>query len=428
MRYNKLPNKLFINNRKRLIKHIKPNSIVIIPGAFQMPRNGDQYYPYRQNSDFFYLTGIEQEKSILLIKKGDSNSAQKQLLFIIKPQKELEIWEGNKLKQDLATQISGINEVLFTDAFDQILHSLLPDVDTIYFNIPEIHKFRPEVKSRDYLFYKKIKAEYPLHKIARLAPIMQELRMIKNEEEIKIIRQACIITAGAFSKALKVVAPGIPEYEIEAEITCEFIKQGASGHSFEPIVASGKNACSLHYISNNGKCKDNELLLMDFGAEYANYSSDLSRTVPVNGKYSKRQFELYNATLRVFKYARGLMKPGTTINLYHKEVCKLWEEEHLRLGLYSKNDIKANRTGSPLWNKYFMHATGHFMGLDVHDPGTRDIKLKPGMVITCEPGIYVPEENIGIRIENDILITKDGNIDLMKDIPIEAEEIEELMT
>jgi Xaa-Pro aminopeptidase len=427
MKYNPIPERLFTFNRNTLINKLKPNSVALIFGAHQMPRNGDQYFPYRQNSDFFYLTGIEQEKSALLLFPDSQAEELKEILFILKPNKALEIWEGHKLTLEEAQSISGIKTVKHLDDFNMILHNIMCVCEHVYFNLPELQKFKAEVPLRDAAFLEKIKKDYPTHKYERLAPHIQEMRLIKSADEKEIIQTACNITNDAFQRVLKTIKPGMLEYEIEAEITYEFLRKGASGHAYAPIIAGGKNACFLHYIENNMTINENELVLMDFGAEYANYSADLSRTIPANGTFTSRQKEMYEATLRVFKFARSLMVPGTTINKYHKEVCKKWEEEHIKLGLYTSADVKNHKGENPLWFHYFMHGTGHFMGLDVHDVGTRDTELRPGMVITCEPGLYVEEEGIGIRIENDILITEDGNKDLMEHIPIEAEEIEEIM-
>jgi Xaa-Pro aminopeptidase len=427
MKYKTIPNSLYSANRKNIAGNLKSNSVALIFGAHQMPRNGDQFFPYRQNSDFFYLTGIEQEKSALILYPDSPAEEFKEVLVILKPNKELEIWEGHKLTKDEAKDISGITTVKYIEEFDSLLHNLLCTAENIYFNLPELQKFKAEVALRDADMLKKIKNEYPLHNFERLAPIIQEQRLIKSKEEIAIIQEACNITKDAFTRVMQTMKPGIKEYEIEAEIAYEFLKKGATGHAYAPIIAGGRNACFLHYIENDQVINDDDLVLMDFGAEYANYSADLSRTIPANGKFSARQRAMYEATLRVFKFARSLMLPGTTINTYHKEVCKMWEEEHINLGLYSAEDVKNHKGESPLWFNYFMHGTGHFMGLDVHDVGTRDTVLKPGMVLTCEPGLYVEEEGIGIRIENDILITEDGNIDLMKHVPIEADEIEEIM-
>lgn len=427
MKYQEINNSLFTKNRTALAKTLKPNSIALIFGAHQMPRNGDQYFPYRQNSDFFYLTGVEQEKSALLLYPDSEANEFKEVLFILKANKNLEIWEGHKLTIKEAQDISGIKTIKYNDEFETILHNLMCVSENVYFNLPELQKFKAEVKLRDEDYVAKIKSDYPTHNYERLAPKIQELRLIKSEEEIGLIKEACRITKDAFVRVMETMKPGQKEYEVEAEIAYEFTRQGASDHAYAPIIAGGKNACFLHYIENNQKLQDNDLVLMDFGAEYANYSADLSRTIPVNGRFTPRQKEMYEATLRVFKFARSLMVPGTTINKYHKKVCDLWQEEHIKLGLYTADDVENNKEGDPLWFKYFMHGTGHFMGLDVHDVGTRDTVLKPGMVITCEPGLYVEEEGIGIRIENDILITEGGNVDLMADIPIEVDEIEAIM-
>jgi len=392
-----------------------------------MPRNGDQYFPYRQNSDFFYLTGIEQEKSILIVAPEAPMNELKEVLFIIKNNPLLETWEGHKLSMEEASTVSGIKTIKHLEEFNDILHLLISSNEFIYLNVPEIPKFNPQVKIYDIVLADELKVKYPLHKFERLAPIMQVLRLKKSMVEVELIKKAISITDNAFLRILRELKSGMKEYEVEALIGYEFTKEGSSGHAYEPIVASGKNACILHYTDNNCVCKSNELLLLDFGAEYANYAADLSRTIPVNGKFTERQRKLYDATLRIFKYAKNLMKPGTTINIFHKEVCKKWEEEHLRLGLYTQNEVKNHKGENPLWFNYYMHGTSHFLGLDVHDVGTRDTLLEPGMVLTCEPGIYIQNENIGIRIENNILITKEGNIDLMKNIPVEADEIEMLM-
>jgi len=362
-----------------------------------------------------------------LIAPDSSLKENKEVLFILKSNKLLETWEGHKLTTEEASNISGISSIKVIDDFESILHSLTGDAKHIYFNIPELPKFNPEIASRDADFANRLKTKYPVHQFERLAPIMQELRLIKSETEIELIRKASAITLDAFKKVLSETKPGMKEFEIEAIIAHEFIRQGANGHAYAPIVAGGKNACILHYTENDQVCKDGDLLLMDFGAEYANYSADLSRTIPVNGKFDNRQKDLYEACLRVFKYARSLMIPGATINSFHKEVCKMWEEEHLKIGLYTKDDVKQYKGENGLWFEYYMHGTSHFMGLDVHDLGTKETKFEPGMVLTCEPGIYIAKERIGIRIENDILITKDGNIDLMEDIPVEVEEIESRM-
>ncbi len=427
MKYDKIPDALFSSNRKNLCDSLRPNSLALIFGAHQMPRNGDQFFNYRQNSDFFYLTGIEQEKSALLLYPDCPDEASREILFILKANKKLEIWEGHKLTNTEASDISGVKTIRYNEDFESTLHNLMCTADNVYFNLSELQKFKADVSSRDQDFLMQIQKDYPLHNYHRLAPMLQKLRLTKSKEEIDLIEKACSITHKAFNNVMRSIEPGLMEYEIEAVITYEFIRNGAMDHAYAPIIAGGPNANYLHYLDNNQVLNDGDLVLMDFGAEYANYSADLSRTIPINGKFTPRQHEMYDATLRVFNYAKSLMKPGTTINTYHKEICRKWEEEHIKLGLYNQKDVKNHKGDNPLWFKYFMHGIGHFMGLDVHDVGTRDVVLEPGMIITCEPGLYVEEEGIGIRIENDILITETGNIDLMADIPIEAEEIENYM-
>lgn len=399
--------------------------MVIIQSNDQMPRNGDQFYPFRQNSSFIYFTGIEQEKSVLVIDKN-AEGEYREVLFLLKPNKDLEIWEGHKLTKDEATEISGVSDVKWLEELDSYVQLKAVERNTFYLNMPENPKFHTEVKGPEIRMHESLKTKFPLHTYKRLAPIVHSIRVIKEHEELEIIKKACKITKEAFLRVLDKTQPGSMEFEIEAEITYEFLKQGSSGHAYAPIVASGKNACVLHYIENNEECKSGDLLLMDFGAEYGNYAADCSRTIPVNGKFTSRQRELYDACLSTFKFARSLMIPGTSINEMHKKVGEFWENKHIELGLYTKADVKKNPE-TPLWKRYYMHGTSHFLGLDVHDVGSKDQPFEPGMVLTCEPGIYIPDENIGIRLENDILITEEGNIDLMDDIPIEPDDIEHLM-
>jgi len=428
MRYSPIDSSFFSENRKILAGKLKPGSLALLFANFQMPRNGDQFFTYRQQSDFFYLTGIEQEKSILLLAPDAPAADMKEILFILKSNEKLETWEGHKLLPVEAELVSGIKNIKYSDDFEAILHALIATSETIYFNVPELIKFLPEVRSKDEVKAAEIKEKYPLHKFERLAPILQQLRLKKSKTEISCMKKAISITREAFLEVLHAIKPGMNEYEVEALITSVFIRNAANGHAYPPIVAGGENACVLHYTDNHAICKTGELLLMDFGAEYANYASDLSRTIPINGKFTKRQRELYDATLRVFNYAKSIIKPGTTINKFHSEVCKAWEEEHIRLGLYTRKGVKNHKGENPLWFNYYMHGTSHFLGLDVHDVGTKDTILEPGMVLTCEPGIYIFGEGLGIRLENNLLITKNGNIDLMNNIPIEAEEIEKLLS
>jgi len=428
MKYSKINPELFVRNRNKLIGKLEKNSVAIIHSNDQMVRNGDQFYPFRQNSDLFYLSGIEQEMSVLLIDLDGNGEKNEIMLFIRKPDPNLETWEGRKLDKENAFEISGIKTIKWLEDFERNLNVLMHPSKIIYFNIPEFAKFKPEYPSRDERKMMELKTAYPSHEFKQLSPLLTELRLEKEPEEIELIRKAISITRAGFERVLGFIKPGLMEFEVEAEFSHEFFRLGASGHAYAPIIASGENACMLHYIKNDQVCSDGDLLLMDFGAEYANYAADCSRTVPVNGKFSKRQRELYDANLNVFKAARQLIKPGTTIDKINEEVGKMWEEEHVRLGLYTAKDIQDQTREDPLYKNYYMHGTSHFMGLDVHDVGSRQTMLKPGMVLTCEPGIYIPEERIGIRIENDILVTEDGNVDIMGDFPVEPEEIEDIMS
>ena len=406
---------------------MEKDSVAIIHSNDQMVRSGDQFYPYRQNSDLFYLSGIEQEMSLILLCPDQKEEKKKAMLFLRRSDPKLEAWEGKKLDIKMAGRISGIGDIHWLDDFKAVSRGIILKARNIYCNIPEQEKFKPEYPLRDERMMMELKKDYPSHEFKRLAPLMAELRMVKEPKELELIRQAIGITRAGLDRILGFVRPGMNEYEVEAELSHEFIRRGAGGHAYQPIIASGENACMLHYIKNDQPCKDGDLLLIDFGAEYANYAADCTRTIPVNGKFSKRQRVLYDATLRVFRGARSLMKPGTTIDKINEEVGKLCEEEHIKLGLYTSAELKNQSEDNPLYKKYYMHGTAHFMGLDVHDVGSKQAQLKPGMVLTCEPGIYIPEEKTGIRLENDILIIENGNADLMDGFPIEAEEIEEMM-
>jgi len=425
MRYLPINNKLFIENRKRFIELLPKNSVAIFYSNDQQPRNGDQYFPFRQQSDFFYLTGIDQEKSILLISKISSVSKEK--LFLLKTNEQIVIWEGHKYTKEEARKTSGIENIYWVDEFDIAIKEIMSTTNNIFLNRNEYAKFFPDVEERNHRLGEQLKTKFPLHSYSRLAPLLTRLRLIKSDEEIKLLRKACDITNLAFKRVLGNIKPSSYEFEAQADIEHEFTINRANGHGYAPIIASGSNACVLHYIENDKECKDGDLVLFDFGAEYANYSADMSRTIPVNGKFIPRQKECYNAVLNVFKQAKRLYIPGNTINKINDKVNKMMETEMIKLGLFTEEDVQKQDEDNPLFKKYFMHGTAHFLGLDVHDVGGKDEEFKAGMVLTCEPGIYIPEENIGIRIENDILITKGSPIDLMEDIPIEVEDIERLM-
>lgn len=422
-----LPTSLFIKNRHKLSNILKSKSLAIFHSNDEMNRSADQYFKFRQDSDLFYLCGIEQEKTVLLLAPDYPDEALKEVLFIRKPNPKLETWEGHKYTVEEAQAVSGIKTIRYDDEFDAVLAAYMMFAENVYLNLPELPKFIPELPNRNLRLTHDLKFKFPVHQYERLAPIMRDLRIYKSDEELFLIREACKITRDAFLKVLKTIKPGMMEYEVEAEITYEFLKQGAHGHAYSPIIASGINACTLHYISNNKPCADGELLLMDFGAEYGNYAADCTRTIPVNGRFSSRQKDLYRSVLDVFRSACSMMKPGNTINKVHAEVCRLFGHEHVNLGLYTAEALEKQNSDNPLYQKYYMHGTSHFLGLDVHDVGSKDAEFRPGMVLTCEPGIYIPAENTGIRLESNILITGDGNIDLMKDFPLEMEEIEQIM-
>jgi Xaa-Pro aminopeptidase len=417
----------FARNRQRLTLSLKSNSLAIVHSNDEMNRTADQYFPFRQNSDLFYLTGINQEKTTLLLAPGNEDESMREILVIRRSNPKLETWEGHKLTREEAGLISGIKIVKFDDEIESLISPVMMQAEHVYLNLPEYLKFIPELPGRDLRKGEELMKKFPAHHYERLAPVMRDLRVAKSEEEISLISEACDITRKSFLNTLKTIKPGMKEYEIEALITHDFVKGGARGHAYQPIIASGSNACILHYIDNNDVCTDGDLLLMDFGAEYGNYAADCTRTIPVNGKFTDRQRDVYKSVLDVFKFARSLMIPGSTINKVHQEVCRKFEKEHIRLGLYTARDVESQDPENPLYQKYYMHGTSHFLGLDVHDVGSKDQEFRPGMVLTCEPGIYLPGEQTGIRLENNILITRDGNVDLMKDIPIEPDELEELM-
>ncbi len=427
MRYLPINFELFKNNRKNLAKKLKKNSVAIFNANDEMFRNGDQFYPYRQNSDLFYLSGIEQEQSILVIAPDHPNPKYHEVLFIRESNKQLETWFGHKLTPKEAQDISGIKTVMEMERMESVLKEIVLACENIYFNLNEYPKFEMDYKSRDERFARKIKKKYPAHEYERSAPIMAKLRTVKSDIEIELIQKACDITEKGFRRILNFVKPGLMEYQIQAELDHEFISNGANGHGYPPIIASGINACTLHYIENDKECKDGDLLLMDFGAEYANYSADLTRTIPVNGKFTPRQREVYEAVLRVQRQAIQLLVIGNTIDNVNKKVNKLMEKEIIGLGLLSKKDHKDPLKTKNTLFEYFMHGTSHFLGLDVHDVGSKTEPFKAGMIFTCEPGLYIRDEKIGIRIENDILITQNGPVDLMKNIPVEPDEIEKIM-
>jgi Xaa-Pro aminopeptidase len=393
-----------------------------------MPTSADGAHPFIQQTDILYLSGIDQEETILVICPDTPEEKQKEILFIKETNEQIATWEGQKYTKEQAQKISGIKTIHWTSELNTILRPLVVQSENIYLNTNEHLRAAVDVETRDMRFLKWFRQVFPLHNYERLAPIMNDLRAVKSPREIELIKAACGIAEKAFRRLLGFIRPGVWEYEIEAEIVYAFMRNRSRSPAFETIVASGIDSCTLHYVKNDKQCNDGDLVLIDFGAEYANYASDVTRTLPVNGKFSKRQKEVYNAVLKIQKAAIRMLKPGNTLEKYHKDVAKLMEAELIRLGLLKKTEVKKQSEDSPLYKKFFPHGTSHHLGLDVHDYGDRYRKFEPGMVFTCEPGIYIRDEAIGVRIENDILITKDGPVDLTKTIPREAEELEELMS
>ncbi len=427
MKYSAIDNNLFIENRKRFAANLKPNSIALFTSNDILPTNADGSIGFVQNSDLFYLTGVDQEETMLLIYPDAVNGTHKEVLFVKETSELMAIWEGAKLNKEQATATSGIKNVMWNHGFDTFLKSVIFQAEHVYLNSNEHSRRSIDTETAEMRFNKIFIAKHPLHKIERSAPIMHKLRAIKSKYEVDLIQQACNITEKGFRRLLKFVNPGVTEYQIEAELIHEFVSNRSRGFAYGPIIASGKNACVLHYIDNNKECKAGEVILLDVAAEYGNYASDLTRCLPVSGKFTARQKQVYSAVLRVMKGATAMLTVGNNIPDYHKAVGAIMEKELVDLGLITMDDIKKQNPDWPAFKKYFMHGTSHFMGLDVHDVGDFNRKLEAGMVFTCEPGIYIPEENLGIRLENDILVTEKGPFDFMKSIPLEAEEIESLM-
>ncbi|MBP6310624.1 MAG: aminopeptidase P family protein [Flavobacteriales bacterium] len=427
MRYTPLKATTYREHRARFCKAMVEGGLATFHSNDIMPTSADGSMPFKQATDIMYLTGIDQEESILLLFPNAQDPKDREILFVRETNDHIAVWEGAKFTKQEATDLSGVATVLWTSAYEATLKRLVPQCDSLYQNSNEHLRQGNEVETREERYNKKLRIQFPLHAVKRSAPIMHRIRSVKTAEEIAQMRKAVAITGKAFARVCDFIKPGVMEYEIEAEITHEFLRNGSRGHAYTPILASGYNACVLHYITNDQKCKDGDVILMDFGCEYGGYASDLSRSIPVNGRYTKRQRAVYDAVLRVKTAATKLLRPGTMLGEYHKEVGKLMEKELLALKLIDKTDIKNQDPAWPAYKKYFMHGTSHFIGLDVHDVGLWNEPIKEGMCFTVEPGIYVPKENLGIRIENDILVTKKGHDDLFKDIPQEAEAIEEMM-
>jgi Xaa-Pro aminopeptidase len=429
MRYNPIPSELFIRNRKRLVNELKPNSLALFNANDTMPTNADGTMVFRQNNDLFYLTGVDQEESILVICPNFPDEKWREVLFLKETSEMIAIWEGHKLTKEQARKQTGIETVLWLSEFPRVFRHMMTmgGVENVYLNTNEHYRADITVQTRDARFIDWCKSVYPLHQYQRIAPIVSALRSIKSSEEIALMQKACDITEKAFRRVLKFVKPGVKEYEIEAEFIHEFVKSGSAGFAYTPIIASGGNSCVLHYIENDQTCNSGDVLLLDVGASYANYNADMTRVIPVNGKFTPRQKEVYNAVLRVKNAATRMLRPGVVYFEYHKEIQKIIESELIGLNLLKKDEVEKQNPDKPLFQKYFMHGTSHMLGLDVHDVGNMHAKVSVGQVWTIEPGIYIREEKLGIRLENNVLIGEKENVDLMKNIPIEAEEIEELM-
>ncbi len=404
-----------------------PNSIAVFVSNDEWPANGDALHPFKQNTDLFWLSGIIQEDSLVILFPDNPDPRMREVLVLVRPNELKEKWDGKRLRAKEATGISGIATIVWLDTLDALLQTWVHLADHIYLDTNENDRKASPVRSREYRFVDEMKAAYPLHSFRRAAKIMKQLRSIKTKEEIVVVQKAIDITDNTFRRLLQFIKPGVNEYEIEAEIWHSFLSQRATGPAYGSIIAGGDNARTLHYVSNNADCKDGDLLLMDFGAEYGNYCADLTRTVPVNGKFLPRQKTVYNACLHLHNYAKSILKPGISILAYTDKVGEEATRQFLKIGLLRKADVKNEDKDNRAYRRYLYHGISHHLGIDVHDLGTRTEPVKAGMLFTIEPGIYIEEEKMGIRIENNFWLTKNGNIDLMKNIPITVEEIEALM-
>lgn len=428
MKYYRIQNSLFIENRRQFAAQMQPNSLAVFNSNDIYPISADSTMPFEQHRDIFYLSGVDQEESILVIFPDAPKDKHKEILFLKETNDHIAVWEGEKLTKDMAFETSGIKTVYWLKDLEKVMFELMTQCSTIYINTNEHYRANAETETREDRFTKWLKNKYPAHQVAKSNPILQKLRSLKKQVEIDLMQHACNITEKGFRRILNFVKPGVWEYEIEAEFIHEFLRNRSNGFAYTPIIASGNNANVLHYIQNNQQCKEGDLLLLDVGAEYANYSSDMTRTIPVSGKFTKRQKEVYNAVNRVKNEATKMLIPGAYWESYHVEVGKLMTSELLGLGLLDKADVQNENPDWPAYKKYFMHGTSHHIGLDTHDYGLLYEPIEPNMVFTVEPGIYIPEEGFGIRLEDDVVVRANGEpFNLMRNIPIEANEIEEIM-
>jgi Xaa-Pro aminopeptidase len=427
VRYQPAPAELFIENRRRLAAALPPGALVILHANDIMPTNADGTLGFAQNSDLYYLSGIDQEETVLILFPDAPDPKQREILCVRETSELIAVWEGDKLTQTQARERSGIQKIVWTSEFEILFRQLMCQASVVFLNGNEHPRASIAVETRELRFARRCQHEYPLHRYERLSPLLYPLRGIKSPHEIALLKEACRITRDGFMRLLKFVRPGVHEFEVEAELAHEFIRQRSGGFAYTPIIASGANACVLHYVTNHCRCEDGQVLLLDIAAKYANYNADLTRSIPVNGRYTDRQRDVYNAVLRVFRACCDMLKPGVIIREYQEKVGEFMNDELIRLGLIDPKAVADQDPEKPLYKKYFMHGTSHHLGIDVHDVTPAWQPIQAGMVFTVEPGIYIREEGLGIRLENDILIGETGNTDLMADIPIEAEEIEALM-
>jgi Xaa-Pro aminopeptidase len=428
MKYQAIPNTLFIKNRQKFTDQMISGSLAVFNSNDIYPVSADSTLPFAQHSDILYLSGADQEESILLLFPDALNPAHREILFVRETNEHIAVWEGAKYTKEKATAISGIQTIMWLSDFDKVFFDLMTEAHTIYFNTNEHYRQAVETQTREDRFIAKCKAQFPAHQWQKSQPILQEIRGVKEAEEIAQMQTACNITGKGIRRLLGFIKPGVWEYEIEAELLHEFVRNRSKGFAYTPIIASGANANVLHYIENNQQCQAGDLILMDVAAEYANYRSDLTRTFPVSGRFTERQAAVYNAVLRVKNAATKMLVPGMLWAEYHREVGEIMTAELLALGLLDPADVKNQDPNKPAYKKYFMHGTSHHIGLDTHDYGALKTPMKAGMVFTVEPGIYIPEEGIGIRLEDNVVIQEKGDpINLMAHIPITVAEIEALM-
>jgi Xaa-Pro aminopeptidase len=428
MKYERIDKNLYVKNRAKFSKQMVANTLAVFNSNDIFPISADSTMPFQQHRDILYLSGVDQEESILVIFPNCKNEKHREILFLKETSELIAIWEGEKLNKETAFETSGIQTVYWLNQFPVIWKQLMAEAQGVYFNTNEHLRANTEAETREDRFIKSCRAEYPAHAVYKSAPIMHKIRSIKEKEELDLMQHACNITKKGLERLLSFTKPGVWEYEIEAELIHEFVRNRSKGFAYTPIIASGKNACVLHYIENNQQCKDGDVILLDVAAEYANYASDLSRAIPVNGRFTDRQKAVYNAVLHVKKEAEKMLVPGTILTEYQAEVGRIMESELLKLKLIDSTDIKNQKSDWPAYKKYFMHGTSHFIGLDTHDVGLWNEPIQAGMVFTCEPGIYIQEEGLGIRLEDNLVVQNNGApFNLMRDIPIEADEIESLM-